>query len=527
MQTVSSAFTAEERDTVRQLAHNLQVSWQKERNLGSRTFTIGSSTIGGRDVIGINPGALGGPNIYRYFDESAYVVSMAWERGLNLPVGGLSKAFAEAVLDNTSDRFTPEWMGGRGELYTAIESRKPMILQSGFKVNGVDSVVPQFVGILDRQPEINARTKEARIHASDYIDFFENRYLDQTVMFTGQPTDRVIETLLQQQGLATAQYNLDAGINTIPFGLFESGSKFGDVIHEVVKAENGQFYQDEQGIFRFENRQHWDSAPYTQVQRIIATAQVLNSETPTDEHIINVVEVKGTPREKQSNQLVWQSTGFAGSGLLTLAPNSQQEIWVNFDDPMLSIDTPAPVNTSTTSFFVANDNQDGTGTDMTASVYLKYIEKFATTAKLIFVNTASTTVYIINLDIWGRPARRTGNIYFRSERGLSVTAYEERALTIESEFIQSQSWAQTYGELVLQDFAFPERIIKLTIRAIPEMQRGDLVSWQGRNWRIYDIKSTLDASVGYIQELTMVQRVLATYFRIGISTIGGTDKIAP
>src|SRR3990167_4969708 len=109
MQSVVSGWTAEERDTVRKIAHNLQVSWKKETTIGNRTFTIGVSTIGGNDVIGINPGAVAGPGAYKYFNETDYVTELEWERGLSMPTGGLSKAMAGATLDNTSGRFTPRY----------------------------------------------------------------------------------------------------------------------------------------------------------------------------------------------------------------------------------------------------------------------------------------------------------------------------------------------------------------------------------------------------------------------------------
>jgi hypothetical protein len=81
--------------------------------------------------------------------------------------------------------------------------------------------------------------------------------------------------------------------------------------------------------------------------------------------------------------------------------------------------------------------------------------------------------------------------------------------------------------MILNDFASPENLQKIVIKAIPELQMGDLISWQGRYWRIYDIKTTLDPSAGFIQELMLLQRTITTYFRIGISTIGGSDQIAP
>jgi hypothetical protein len=128
------------------------VSWHRQSTVGNRTFTIGVSTIGGNDIIGINPGAVGSPGIYKYFDESQYLLSLAWERGLNMPTGGLVKALAEARLDNTGGRFTPRYMGGNSELFTAIQPRKPVKISAGFNYGNADNFLPQFAGIITNQP---------------------------------------------------------------------------------------------------------------------------------------------------------------------------------------------------------------------------------------------------------------------------------------------------------------------------------------------------------------------------------------
>ena len=191
MQLASNQFTVEERDDVRKIAQNLQVSWKKSTNLSRRTFTIGVSIIGGNDIIGINPGAVGSPGIYEYFDESDYILSLAWERELSMPYGGLVKAMGEAVLENTSGRFTPRFMGGNSELFTAQLPRRPVKLSTGFVLNGTDEVIPQFSGITTKTPQIDVRNEKVTLEFADYVDFFQGRYLDQTIMFTGQRTDQV------------------------------------------------------------------------------------------------------------------------------------------------------------------------------------------------------------------------------------------------------------------------------------------------------------------------------------------------
>ena len=80
---------------------------------------------------------------------------------------------------------------------------------------------------------------------------------------------------------------------------------------------------------------------------------------------------------------------------------------------------------------------------------------------------------------------------------------------------------------LLQQFSDPESLQKITVRAMPELQMGDLVTWQGIDWRIYNIKTKLNPNEGFIQDITLLRRPVQNYFTIGISTIGGADQIAP
>lgn len=520
MQTVSAAFTAEEVDETRKIAGDLLVSWKKESSLGSRTFTIGVSDIGGNHFIGINPGAIGSAGNYSYFEESDYLLGMAWERGLNMPTGGLAKGLAEARLENTSGRFTPRYMGGQSELFTSILPRRPFVINAGFEFEGIEQTIPQFSGVLTKQPRVDVRNREVTIEGADYTDFFSNRYLDQEVMFTGLRTDEVYEDLLQSLGLSTSQYVLDTGINIIPFGLFEKGTRYSGIFHQLAEAENGHFYQDEEGIFRFENRQHWDSSPHNSVSRIVLTGQVIDAEAPNEDHIINVVEVRAQGRNKQPEQTIFKLNPFDS---IPVIANQDNEVFLDFEDPVLSLTT--PTSSSSISFFRANTLEDASGTDISSLVSVLRVYRFAKAAKIIF--STSVDGFITELVVSGRPARVEREIYYRDQDDSSVTAYEERSLLVENPYIQNQDWARSLSQLILQDFSEPENIQRLTIRAIPSLQLGDLISWQGRYWRIFDIKTTLIPSQGFVQELTLLQRSITTYFRIGISTIGGNDGISP
>lgn len=513
MQTVTNAFTAEESSSVRHIAESLLVSWKRDYLGANRTFTIGVSTIGGTGVIGANPGAIGSPGNYRYFDETSHLLNLAWERGFNIPTGGVTKGMAEARLDNNSGRFTPRYMGGNSELYTAILPERPFLINAGFDI-GAKVMLPQFAGLISEQPLVDQGNRILSLKGEDYIRFFENKFLDHEAMFTSQMTDNIMETLLTGTlGMSTAQFELDAGINKIPFAIFEKGIKMSQIFHQLAEAENGHFYQDELGKFRFENRQHWNSSPYTSVRKVIYTAEVLNQSTPTTDHLINVVEVNVKQRTKQPEESV-----FSLAQAVRINASGNTELFVSYDNPVLQV---------TSLNLTVNASEDGSGTDYTTSVQIKNRDDFAQTSKITFYNTSSLTLWLTSLEIRGRTVKTAPDVYIRKQDDSSVTAYNERTLTIDNPYIQNQDWGQSYAQMILDDFSSIENLQSITILAKPELQLGDLISWQGRYWRIFDIKSTLSPEYGFVQELTLLQRTIRTYFRIGISTIGGTDKIAP
>lgn len=509
MQTVTAAFTAEEKDSVRKIAHNLFVSWKKQDLLTNSTFTIGVSTIGGGDIIGAIPGGVGSPGQWRYFDESDYVLGLGWERQLNMPIGGLSMALGDAELDNTSGRFLPDYMGGSSELFTSIVSKRPLTISAGFQIGGADITVPQFAGLLKRSPSVNRAARIVNLEAQDYVGFFANKKVDRTALYTGVRTDEIIETLFQQSGMSTSQYDLDTGINDIPFAIIQSGANFSDVINELVQSESGHLFQDEQGVFNFWNRQHFDSSPYTLTQRIIPTSQVINAEAPNEDHIINVVEVTASQWEKQAVGEIFT----LGEPVQILA-SINTEVWVNLDNPVLQV---------TSQTIAGTVNQDGTGGSISISVISR--EVFAQSIRYVLSSTSSG--YVTTLTVNGREATMAEAIYIRETDSSSLTAYEEKPYSVNNPYVQDRTWAESLALVILDSFGEPENIQKITIRAMPELQLGDLVSWQGRQWRIYSIRARLDDSAGFLQDLVMLKRDFRTYFKIGVSTIGGTDLIAP
>lgn len=512
MQSVEDAFSVEEISPTRSIAHSLLSSWKKEYSASLGIFTIGTSTIGGMDVITPSDNVVLSWQRYSYVDESPYVMDINYERHLNVPLGGAAHALADFTLDNTSGRFLPDYLGGNSELFTAVLPRRPIIINAGFHYGGVDHLLRQFIGMTTKTPNIDQRARTAQFEAADFMNFLSNKYIDETAMYTGVRSDVLIENVLTTLGYQTADYDLDVGSNTINFSLFPTGSTFGDVLNSIVQAEAGHLYQDENGKIIFRNHNTWELSPWNDVQRIITTAQVLNYGTDPVDNIINVVEVRASPRVKAASQTIY-----------TLAttielPVGDTEVFVEFDDPVLFAGIPS---------YTANDAADGSGANRTANVSIHSTSVFAQSAKYVFSNNYSGTVYLTTMTITGRPALVDYELYYRTQDDSSVTAYEEHPLLIENDYVQDAGWAEQLAAVVLGDFAEPDNFAHLTIRAMPELQLGDLVSWQGRQWRLYNISTRIDPAYGFVQDIDMLYKTSAEYFQIGASLIGGSAPLRP
>ena len=496
---------------VRHPVQSVRVSWKKQIQNSFTLFTIGVSSIGGGDYIPFSGSIISDWNKFIYFDESENVTQLSHEHTLNLPLGGAVRQLADVTLRNESGRYLPDYMGGNSELFTALLPSRPIIINTGFEFNGVDVMEPQFVGVLRETPEVNIRNREVELHAADFINFLSNKQVDAAAMFTGVYADTAIANILSTLGFATAQYELDQGLNQISFAMLPAGTKYIDFIDEIVKAENGHFYQDEQGILQFANRQRWTQSPHNSVQEIISTVDVLDAIVPDDDHIINIVNVTSSPRKKQATAQIYSLVS-----PIQLDPE-QTEVFISFDNPVLAASAPS---------YTVNSSSDGSGSNLTASVSILHTDLFAQAVKYRFHNSSGQVGYITALTIDGREATVTEQIFHREVDGSSLTAYDERLLEINNDYIQDRSWAQSYALLMLNRFSEPDSLQEITIRAKPNRHIGDLISWQGIAWRIFGIRNKMSVSDGYLQDLLLFKDTQARYFTIGVSQIGGGDQIA-
>lgn len=531
MQTVSSAFTNRTSGKVRPLKHSLFISFAKDYDAAVSFFDIGGSSIGGIDILKGENSVIQEWDKYVYEDYSERILSIEYDRGTEPPTNAVTLATCDLVLDNHDDIFTPG--NTNSSLDGFLLPRRPLRLHLGFG----DELIPIFVGLTEKRPEIDERGKTARFHCIDFLKAIMNISLDEELMFQDYRTDEIISEVLQTAGLTTSQFDLDTGGVIVPFAYFKKGSKVGDALNEIAEAELGNISLDENGVIRFQNRLNWADNTSSWTFNKDNTIERKNA----GGELINVVEVYSRAREVQAKQKLFESNGVVQFDDKTdfLGPGETKTVILDFKDeygelPVTSADDPDYVSGATTSLYATNEKRDGTGRALNTGITLDSSSLFSTAMKLTFSNAGSLPVYLTRLEIHATPAKVAQDIYIREADATSIgtnDGYEEHIHKIENDYIQDAVAATSIAKIILEDRAADDDQQILIVKGVPQLQIGDVVTYtdenQNETYFVTGINGIFNSS-GFRQVLRISKRVINSYFRIAISTIGSTDdSLAP
>lgn len=524
MQTVSSDFTTRTDGKVRPITFSVLMSMTKAYDAAIDFFTIGTSTIGGTDIIKGESNVVQEWDKYAYEDYSDRILSIEYERETEPPTNALTLGTADIVMDNHDDLFTPG--NTASPLYGYLLPKRPIRISIGFK----GEHIPVFIGLTQKRPEVNEKNKTVKFHCLDFMSYMMDQPLDEELMYVDMRTDEIISELLQGAGVLTSQMDLDYGSVIIPFAYFKKGSKRGDALAEIVEAELGNLSMSETGRPTFQNRTNWNDNTSSWT---FDKSNVLERTTGSTSDIINVVEVYSQARAVMAKQKLWE----AGSAIEVPAGGSV-DVFPDFKDdygalPVTTLDDPEYIDTATTSKYATNEFEDGSGAALDGNISVTSVDLFSTSAKIVFSNSASKSVFITQLELFATPAKVQNDIYVRVADAASVgtwDGYEEKVYEIKNNYIQDATAANTIGQIILGDRASDQDQLSLLVKGVPQLQISDVVSWdevdEEADYFVTRISGVINSS-GFRQQITASKRTIESYFRIGISTIGGSDKLGP
>ncbi len=516
MQTISSTFLARSRQSMRPLAWQCRMSFEKQYDDAITFFTIGTSVIGGGDFI---PGASGDVvqewDKYEYNDLSSRLLDQSITRQ-NEILSAITFAMADIVLDNHDDYFTP---GKGSEIDSYILPSRPVRLYSGFG----NEVIPMFIGLTSGMPKIDEKAKTATFHCVDFMTSLMDKPLNESVLYTNVQAKTILEGLFLLAGIDSVQLDFDNGFTIFPYIYFEKGDKLGKALQKIMDIEQGRIFMNEKGVICFRDRQNYEE---NSVYDFDAYNNIIDISTKTLDDVINVVEIKGKIRQLQPKQKYWEA-----SEPILIPANSSIDIWADFEDPVTTADDPVYITSATTSLFTVNTESDGSGSNDGTSVTLSSSYLFAKSKKMTFANSSSTPLYITTLELFATPIKVISELYLREEDSASTDKYEEHVYTIENDFFQSETDAESVALMILRDYSEYGGASQLDVKGCPALQLDDPIKVDIynniSNYKIVKIIDGISFPAQYKQILTLRKYTPTPYFTIAESLIAGPDLIRP
>lgn len=521
MQTVPTQFHDAAQGEIIPLDWGLRISFDKQFDPSLTFFTLNVSILNGMDILApSDDNPLQEWDYYRYLDYTSRVISMEWTREIDFPYS-VSSSMADFTVNNFDDYFTPD-SGSPIDQY--ILPKRPLRLFAGYR-NA--STLQQFVGITEKTPVRDENAKTASFHALDFLSEIFQTNLSDIIAMQNVTTDVVLEAIFTQYGLSPASYSLAKGRNIIPFVFFDKDKNAGNALRELMQAEGGNLWIDEQGTIRFEPRLNSSSTPVIEFN----DTNVIDITSTGDDEIINYVKIISDVRAVQEYQPVFTNAREAGqvwspSGDPFVIPaNTSRPYPADLQDPCISAEEPTLGEASNISWFTAirsdgtpvNSNINVTGSALNNNQFVVFIE-----------NNNSFPIEIDQMEIWGEPAKIINEIRYEAKDQDSIDKYEEQKLEINNNFFGTYSNCDSFAEIIIDAYSENAPVIEMSVKGDYSLQLGDIIDVQARSYdNTYKIISISNTINQYRCTIRARRYGIREWFTLNVSVLNGTHVLAP
>lgn len=527
MQTVTADFETAVAAPFKNIGASCLIAWAKTENGTFDWFTIGVSEIGGPDLIKGSGGSVAFFDKYQYDDETANLRDFKISRSMSNYPWGVIMATATVNLLNSSNRYTP---GVDPDIGDYIINDRPIKL--GVGVNG--EFITMFTGYTER-PKSSISSRLTTITAWDALKYLSNKKSALPV-FVDTPANEIIEALLDEQGFDSTQYSIEASLQQ-PIGYLDPNDKIvTDIFKDLCEAEGALMFCDENGVIHWWNRLHLNTNSTSRWDFDYGNMTNIDWDNSP---IINDAIVVAKPFKQVAFNKLWES-----GQVYTIPPGGSLDIFADFRDdvgsyPVIDIDDPEDISSADTSYYQANYNEDGSGSDASSVISLASSYLFGERYRMTFSNPTTQNIYLTKIALYGTPAKVQVVDSKEQLDQTSIDAYginpdnQGEIVEIDNNYIQDAATANALAYIYVQLFKDPLRRLKCTVFGVPHLQIGDFVTvdeeTSGDSLTMVVVGDTI--SVGQngslSQDLDLEERTVYEYFTIGVSTIGGSDYLAP
>lgn len=521
MQAVSPSFHQKSQAGIRKHRWSLTMSFDKEFDDSKTFFTLDSSILDGTDVLApVGDSPIQFWDFYEYTPYTDRVVSLEWSREIDFPFS-VQSSQATAILNNFDNYFSSHTTSPISQY---LIPGRPTKLFSGY--DG-EPLLQQFVGLTQGKPELDQSAKTAQFDSLDYLNEIFKLQLSESVAMSNVRTDEALAALFQQFGIESYQYELARGRNVIPFLFLEEGKSAADAFREIMQAEGGQLWIDEQGLIRFDQRLVPVQGPvFTFNESNISTIS-----TTGDTEIINRVNITSNIRSVQQAQPIHAGSGELSSPTLSepvIIPASSTGLYqIKLNDPLAGYSEPTLGFESGDSWFTATTGGD---TDVVSNLSVTDSSLSVNTLTLTFTNTNSFDVYLNAIEVYGEPAKIVDTINYEAFDQDSIDQYGEHLLKIDNDLFGSEPNCESFSYTTIDAYSQFDSIIEISVKGDPSLQLGDII-WVDTTkiagqFQIIKISNSISPS-GVTQIIKAKRYNPREWFTLNVSLLDGTDVLAP
>lgn len=463
-------------------------------------------------------------------DLSTRATGISVSRSFDFPYN-VQSAIADVSLDNHDGYLS--FVG----LHTSpiadyILPNLPIQIRFGFK--GA-TTVPNFTGYTEAMPTYDGEHDSiAKFTALDKLAQISEKKLPNMVMMKNARTDEVLAVIFQQIGLSPSDYKLEGGKNVIPFVYFDSDKDVGNALKELIQAEDGKLWQDEEGVIRFKAR---SDTNYTGLPAMEFNKSNVISISPSRESgIYNQVNIKAEIRQIEGRQQVFlmnNDNGYqSASDNYRVPANGQATFFLSFDDPVWSCTAPTLNGSASNSNFTAvnlSGNKVNSGLSVVGTL-------FATAYKVVFTNTNASPVSIKSIALWGEPAKMIGGqeVEYSAYDSTSVAKFGTRSINItDNKCFGSVNNLVAYANAILESHADYSKQITMSVKGDPALQLGDAVKVSIDDFEGNYIITSITNKIDNIQESRLETELKLQYvndsstylFTLNKSKLNGTEVL--
>lgn len=520
MQTVTSKFHEAAQGQVIPLDWKARISFDKEFDDTVEFFTFDASEFDGPDLLAPNDdNPVSYWDYYKYLDYTSRITSMEWTREMEFPYS-VSAAMADFTVNNFDDYFTPN-SGSPIDQY--IKPKRPVRLYAGYK-NA--EVIQQFVGLTEKPPTRDETAKTAAFHCVDFLSIIYTLKLTDIIAMQNVTVDEVLAAIFTQFGISPSSYSLAKGRNIIPFLFFEKGADAGTEIRNMMQAEGGNLWIDEQGIIRLEPRLMAVNTPVMSFD----DSNVIDIISLGDDQIINDVRITSEVRAVQPYQVVFSNarepgTAWSATGDPFVIPaNSSRDYPSSLEDPCLSVEEPDFGEASNVSWFTAINAAGEPVSNVSVLGSTLNQNEFITTIQ----NNNAFDIEIDQMELWGEPARVVNVINFTAKDQDSIDENEEHVLNINNNYFGNVTNCDSFARTILDSYANKEPAIEMSAKGDYSLQMGDIIDVDSRSFvGEYKVIAITNVFMPYSCKIRAVRYEPKNWFTFDVDEFDGPALLAP